>query len=140
MAELPEREQVNMSFDTLYMLTKKMEAHQPPRSHWGGSSPSEAYRDKYRTYPIPAGRVATLEDEELFPPDPELQDVESPELDQIEGLSIRMTQTMNHYKWEEHQCFVCSTTDHFARDCPHHKTFCAWHKKHLKSKGVGAFF
>ena len=33
MAELPEREQVNMSFDTLYMLTKKMEACQPSLSH-----------------------------------------------------------------------------------------------------------
>ena len=29
MAELPEREQVNMSFDTLYTLAKKMEACQP---------------------------------------------------------------------------------------------------------------
>ena len=29
MVELPEREQANTSFDTLYMLTKKMEAWQP---------------------------------------------------------------------------------------------------------------
>ena len=78
-----------------------MEAHQPPRSHRSGSSPSEAYRDKYRRYPTPIGRVATLEDEELFLPDPEVQDVEPPELDQIEGFSIRMTQDMNHYQWEE---------------------------------------
>ena len=67
MAELPEREWVNMSFDTLYMLTKKMEVHQPSQSHWGGSSPSDTYRDKYRRYPMPTGQVATLEDEELFP-------------------------------------------------------------------------
>ena len=98
MAQLPEREQVNMSFDTLYTLTKKMEAHQPSWSHRGRSSPSDAYRDKYRRYPAPMGRVATLEDEELFPPDPKVQDAEPHELDQIEGLSIRMTQAMNHYQ------------------------------------------
>ena len=38
-AELPEREQVNMSFNTLHMLTKKMEAHQLSWSHRGGSGP-----------------------------------------------------------------------------------------------------
>ena len=48
------------------------------------------------------GRIATLKDEELFLPDPEVQDAEPPELDQIEGLSVRMTQAMNHYQWEEH--------------------------------------
>ena len=101
MAELPEREQVNMSFDTLYKLTKKMEACQPLRSHRGRSGPSKAYRDKYRRYPMPAGRVTTLEDEELFLPDPEVQDIEPPEFDQIEELSLRMTQAMNHYQWEE---------------------------------------
>ena len=72
MAELLEREQVNMNFDTLYMLAKKMEACQPSQSHRGGSGPSEAYRDKYRRYPMLMGRVAILEDEELFPPDPEV--------------------------------------------------------------------
>ena len=72
MAELPEREQVNTSFDTLYMLTKKMEAHLPSQSHRGRSSPTNAYRDKYRRYPLPVGQVATLEDEELFLPDPEV--------------------------------------------------------------------
>ena len=44
------------------------------------------------------GRVATLEDEGLFPPDPEVRDIEPPEFDQIEGLSVRMTHTMNHYQ------------------------------------------
>ena len=104
MAGLPEREQVNMSFDTLYTLTKKMEACQPSWSHRGESGPSDAYRDKYRRYPTPVGWVATLEDEELFPPDPEVQDVEPPEFDQIERLSVRMTQAMNHYQLEECQC------------------------------------
>ena len=72
MAELPERGLVNTSFDTLYTLAKKMEAHQPQRSHRVGSSPFKAYRDKYKRYPMPVGRVATLEDEELFPPDPKV--------------------------------------------------------------------
>ena len=67
------REQVNMSFDTLYTLAKKMEAHQPSRSHKSRPGPSDAYRDKYRRYPMPAGWVATLEDEELFLLDPEAQ-------------------------------------------------------------------
>ena len=68
MAELPEREQVNTSFVTLYMLAKKMEMCQPSRSYRGGLGPPDAYRDKY----MPAGRVATLEDEELFLLDPEV--------------------------------------------------------------------
>ena len=46
MAELPEREKVNTSFDTLYMLAKKLEGWQPLHSHRGGSGPSDAYRDK----------------------------------------------------------------------------------------------
>ena len=101
MAELPEREQVNTSFDTLYTLAKKMEVHQPMWSHRGGSGPSEAYRDKYRRYPTPMGRVASLEDEELFLPDPEVRDLEPPEFDQIEGLSVRITQAMSHHQQEE---------------------------------------
>ena len=75
--------------------------------------------------------------EEVFPPDPKTQDSEPPEFDQIEGLTMRMTQDMNHYQQEEHRCFVCGATDHFARDCPHHETFHKWHKEHLNFKGVG---
>ena len=43
MAELPEREQANMSFDTLYTLAK---AWQPLHSHRSRSGPSNVYRDK----------------------------------------------------------------------------------------------
>ena len=136
MTELPEREQVNMSFNTLYTLAKKMEVRQPLQSHWGGSSSSKAYRDKHKRYPVPTGRVATLEDEELFLSDPEVKDVEPPEFDQIEGLSVRITQAMNHYQWEECQCFVCSKMRHFTRVCPHCETFQAWHKEHLNSMGA----
>ena len=60
MAELPEREHVDMSFDTLYTLAKKMEEHQPSQSHRSRPGPSDAYRDKYRRYPAPMGGVATL--------------------------------------------------------------------------------
>ena len=98
MADLPEHEQANTSFDTLYTLAKKLEARQPPCSHKGGQGSSEAYRDRFRRYPAPTGRVATLEEEELFPPYPETRDSELPELNQIEGLNMWMTQAMNHYQ------------------------------------------
>ena len=137
MADLPQREQVNTSFDMLYMLAKKMEAWQPSQSHRSGTGSSDAYRDKYRRYPSPAERMATLEEEELLLSNSESLDSEAPELDQIEGLSLRMIQAMNHYQWEECCCFVCGATDHFVRDCPHQETFCTWHREHLNSKGVG---
>ena len=101
MAELPEREQVNTSFDALYILAKKLEAWQHLHPHRGRPGPSNAYRDKYRIYPMPAGWVATLEDEELFPPDPKAYDSERPKFNQIEGLCVRMTQAMNHFQQEE---------------------------------------
>ena len=62
---------------------------------------------------------------------------EAPKPDVIEGLSLRMTQAMNHYQREECHCFICGVTDHFSRDCPHQETFPTWHKEHLNSKGVG---
>ena len=135
-AELPEREQAGASFDMLCMLAKKMEAHQPSCTHRGQGS-SDAYRDKYRRYPTPTGQVATLTEEELLPPDPKPLDPGVPEPDIIEGLRLRMTQAMNHYQREEHCCFVCGVTNHFAWDCPHWEAFCIWHKEHLNSKGAG---
>ena len=104
--------------------------------HTGGEGSSDAYWDKYRRYPTPMGQVATLAEEELFPPDPEPLDPGVPEMGIIEGLSLRMTQAMNHYQREECQCFVCEATDHFAWHCPHQEAFCVWHKEHLNSKGA----
>ena len=119
MVELPEREQASASFDTLYPLAKKMEAHQPMHTCREGQGSSNAYQDKYRRYPTPVGWVEMLAEEELLLPDPEPLDPGAPEPDIIEGLSLRMTQAMNHYQHEEHQCFVCGATNHLTRDCSH---------------------
>ena len=116
MAELPEREQAGASFDMLYTLANKMEVHQPNHTYWGQGS-SDAYWDRYRRYPTSGGRVVTLTEEELLPPDPQPLDPGVPELDVIEGLSLRMTQAMSHYQREECQCFMCGVTDHFAQNC-----------------------
>ena len=133
MAELPEREQAGVSFNTLYTLAKKMEVWQPSHPHRSGSGSSDAHRDKYRRYPASSGWVAMLEEEELLPPDPKLPDYEAPEPDVIEGLSLRMITT----RGRNAAASCCGATDHFARDCPHQETFHAWHKEHLNSKGAG---
>ena len=62
MAELPEREQACPTFDTLYTLTKKLEAGQPVHTCQYTTS-SEVYGDKHRCYLMPAGWVAALEEE-----------------------------------------------------------------------------
>ena len=62
MAELPKREQAHPTFDTLYTLAKKLEAWQPACTCRYVPS-SDAYREKHRHYPVPAGRVVALEEE-----------------------------------------------------------------------------
>ena len=59
MAELPKREQAHPTFDTLYTLTKMLEAGQLARTCLYALS-SNVYRGKHRHYPVPAGRVAAL--------------------------------------------------------------------------------
>ena len=49
MAELPEREQALPTFDTLYMLAKKLEVGQPARTYHYPTS-SEVYREKHRRH------------------------------------------------------------------------------------------
>ena len=61
MAELPKREQACPTFDTLYTLTKKLEAGQPARMCRYTTS-SKAYREKHRHYLVPMGWVAALDE------------------------------------------------------------------------------
>ena len=85
-ADLPEREQTRTTFDTLYTLARKMEAHQSNSSSRG--APSDGYRDRYWWYPTPANRVATVgEGGDFLPPDLEEQEPEPPGDDPLDGLS-----------------------------------------------------
>ena len=45
---------------------------------------------------------------------------------------------MNHYQREEHQCFMCGATDHFAQDWLHRDSFRLWQKEQLNSQGGGS--
>ena len=107
----------------VYTLVRKLEVRQTPRYLKNGSGSTDFHRDKYKRYPTPAGRVATLKEEELILPDPESHQLEMPEFYQIEGLSMCMTQVMDHFQCKESKCFVCGMSDHFVRDCPHQETF-----------------
>ena len=79
----------------------------------------------------------TLVEEGLLLPDLEHLEQGVPEPDMIEGLSLRITQAMNHYQREECHCFICGVTNHFAQDCPYRKSFCMWWKEQLNSQGTG---
>ena len=72
MADLPKKEQADTSFDILYTLARKMETSQPPCFQRTAVGTADAYKERYRWYPSPTGKVATLEDEDLFPPDPKV--------------------------------------------------------------------
>ena len=92
-ADLPGREQTCTTFDTLYTLARKMEARQS--NHDSSGAPSDGYRDRYRQYPTPANRVATVgEGGDFLPPDLEEQEPELPGDDPLDGLSTRMTQVI----------------------------------------------
>ena len=137
MADLPEQEEASNTFNMLYTLAKKLEAEHLSCTHSGGMGTSEPYKEKFHRYPTPVGHVGTLEEDELFPPDPEPQEADDLESELLEGISVWLAQAMNYYQWEECWCFVCRATDHFAQDCPHHNTFRKWHKEQLNFKGVG---
>ena len=84
------------------------------------------------------GHAATVE-ADLFPPDPDLVENAPPEPDHIEGMSLRMTQAMNHYQKQEHQCFMCGNTGHFVRNCPHLWPSCdCWVVGCVQDPGYGA--
>ena len=100
MAELPEREQAHPTFDTLYMLTKKLEAGQPACTYRYTTS-SEVYREKHRCYLMPAGRVAALEEEGLALTDPVTGEDSESEVEAVQGLNVCLAQVMSHYQREE---------------------------------------
>ena len=136
MAELPKREQARPTFDTLYTLAKKLEAGQPVHTCRYAPS-SDAYREKHRCYPVPAGRVAALEEEGVAMTDPVSGEDYKSEVEAVDGLNMCLAQAMSRYQREEWKCFVCGSPGHFARDCPHHDAFKRWHREQLNAKGVG---
>ena len=79
MADLPEREQVDTSFDTLYHLAKKLKVRHHPCSATKGGPLTHDPHKGYKKYSTPVGCVATVE-ADLFPPDPD--PVESTHLNQ----------------------------------------------------------
>ena len=90
MAELPEREQAYPTFDTLYTLAKKLEAGQPVHTHRYAPS-SDAYREKHSCYPVPAGRVAALEEEGVASTDPVPGEDSESEVEAVDDLNVRTT-------------------------------------------------
>ena len=96
MAELLEREQACPSFDTLYMLAKKLEAGQPAHTR--------QYREKHRCYPGPMGRVATLEKERVAPTDSVSREESETEVEVVDGLNAHRAQVTTCYLREEQKC------------------------------------
>ena len=136
MVELPEREQAHPTFDTLYTLTKKLGVGQP--AHTCRYTPStEVYREKNRYYPVPASRVAALEEEGLALTDPVSREDSESEVEAVDGLKVHLAQAMSRYQREEQKCLVCGSPGHFVRDCPHCNAFKQWHREQLNSKGAG---
>ena len=136
MAELPEREQACPTFDTLYTLAKKLEAGQPMQAcHYTPSS--DTYQQKHRHYPALTGRVAALEEEETASANPTSGEESESEVEAMDGINMCLAQMMSHYQREEQKCFVCGSTGHFAKDCPHCDAFKRWHHEQLNTKGAG---
>ena len=136
MAELPKREQARPTFDTLYMLAKKLEVGQP--AHACRYTPSsEAYRNKHRHYLTLMGRVAALEEEGLALSDQVMGEDSESKVEEVGGINVHLAQAMSQYQWEEQQCFVCGSPGHFTQGCPHHKAFRGWHQDQASSRGAG---
>ena len=113
MAELPEREQAHTTFDTLYMLAKKLEVGQLVHMRRYTSS-SEAYRERHRHYLAAVGRVAALEEEGLVLTNPATGEDSESEVEAVGGLNGCLAQVMSCYQRQEQQCFVCGSLGHFA--------------------------
>ena len=130
MVELPEGQQACPTFDTLYTLTKKLEAGQLAHTHWYTAS-SDVYREKHRCYPMLAGRVAGLEEEGLVSTDPVSGEDSESKVEAVDALNVHLAQAMSHYQREEQKCFMCGLPGHFARDCPHCDAFKRWHQEQI---------
>ena len=113
MAELPKREQARPTFDTLYMLAKKLEVGQLAHAHRYSPS-SEAYRDKHRHYIALTGWVAALEEEGSVLSDQVTGEDSESKVEVVGGINVCLAQAMSRYQWEERQCFVCGLPGHFA--------------------------
>ena len=100
MAELPKREQAHPTFDTLYTLTKKLEAGQLVYTHRYTTS-SKVYRDRHRRYLVPVGRMAVLEEEGSVLPDQVTGEDFEPKVEVVGGLNVHLAQAMSRYQWEE---------------------------------------
>ena len=100
MAELPEREQARPTFDTLYMLAKKLEAGQLVCACRYTPS-SEVYRDKHRCYVALTGRVAALEEEGLAPPKQVRGEDSESKVEVVGGINVCLAQAMSRYQQEE---------------------------------------
>ena len=136
MAELLKREQAHPTFDTLYTLAKKLEAGWLACACRYAPS-SEPYKEKPRHYPAPAGRVAALEEEGVASANPASGKDSESEVEDVDGLNVRIAQAISHYQREDHKCFTCGSPGHFARDCLYHNAFKRWHWEQLNAKGVG---
>ena len=64
-------------------------------------------------YLVPAGQVATLEEEGLALTDPVTGEDSESEVEAV-GLNVHLAQVMSHYQREEQQCFMCGSPGHFA--------------------------
>ena len=100
MAELPEKEQVRHTFDTLYTLAKKLEVGQPACMCQYNSS-SEVYRENHRCYPVQAGQVPTLEEEGSALTNSATGEDSESEVEAVGGLNVCLAQVMSHYQREE---------------------------------------
>ena len=95
-AELPKREQARPTFDTLYILTKKLEAGQLARTcHYTTSL--DAYQEKHRHYPALTGRVVALEGEGVVLADPTCGEDSKSEVEAVDGLNVHLAQVMSCY-------------------------------------------
>ena len=100
MAELPKRKQAHPTFDTLYMLAKKLEAGQPAHARQYTPS-SEVYRYKHRCYIMQMGQVAALEEEgSVLSKQVTGEDSES-EVEVVGGINVCLAQAMSRYQREE---------------------------------------